>query len=936
MSTPTFATPDNLAQATKEIIQHGDQRWGGSATTPEVQDIADDAVHTLKQHLDTLLNGTLTPTFPEDQYLNENSRAMTAQAAAAIKSYINDDSFTITVIGDTHFPPSDPINDDYRTDISASWRVKGAFAMATKAARILNADAILHVGDMTTGALNAHTGEFNIHNVILGLTEIAHGANIPFLHTLGNHDTNTSGTHGLLHVWQRWWYENLYSKIPHAATVQDKGYYYLDFPQKKIRVISLNWGGDAKNEVQNWWYNDDGQHIGYSGEQLRWLGDVALNLSDKGNDAKNWNVVILSHCACPYSEKTKNMRQIQDLLEAWQTKQPIDIGIGAGYEGKYGPFNAANGFPDQDIIDLWAYSYTNDFSHRAGGTIYAVVQGHDHADWSIIPNKGKMNNTPYRKYQMTSTMPHVPVISVASGRMFENGYAVIISFDRQNDIITIRGICDPNDTRRRGVGTTKIPLALDDEALFFVNHGSIIPMRQQAILHYVAKVESPVADPPPGAVAINTAVTLTTETPDATIHYTTDDSAPSTDSTAYSAPIILSEAGQSTLRAVAAKEGWRTSGEATFVYEVVESEQLRLTVDTGTSAEFHIPTSNAFAFDWAIDWGDGSTGTVSGNGVNGSNGIAHTYPSPGPYTITIKPNGSLNCWLSAFGFASTTVGASVQSNKDKVIAVGGKITPSMVAGESDIALGQVGNGVCENWFYRCPNLTMDTDFGFSEEWDTITAVGNNFCMSMLYSCSGASFTMNDVFNLPQNIQTCGNNFCRQMFGYCSGASFAMNDVFNLPQALITCGIEFCRSLFVGCMGASFTMNDVFNLPQALITCGDNFCNAMFSECRGSSFTMNAIFNTPPQLSASTRTGFYSSMFFNCRGTGFHVNGVFAFPVVSQSVVNQGFSQTFLTDRPVQARTAASIINGNPAPAGARNTFGTAFADHSTIHENWRG
>ena len=57
--------------------------------------------------------------------------------------------------------------------------------MATKAARILNADAILHVGDMTTGALNAHTGEFNIHNVILGLVEIAHEANIPFLHTLG-------------------------------------------------------------------------------------------------------------------------------------------------------------------------------------------------------------------------------------------------------------------------------------------------------------------------------------------------------------------------------------------------------------------------------------------------------------------------------------------------------------------------------------------------------------------------------------------------------------------------------------------------------------------------------------------------------------------------------------------------------------------------------
>jgi predicted small lipoprotein YifL len=82
------------------------------------------------------------------------------------------------------------------------------------------------------------------------------------------------------------------------------------------------------------------------------------------------------------------------------------------------------------------------------------------------------------------------------------------------------------------------------------------------------KVAMPAANPPAGQVAGGTSVTLRCGTPGATIHYTTDGSAPTANSAEYfsSAPIPINAA--TTVKAIAVKPGMADSDIMTAAYTV--------------------------------------------------------------------------------------------------------------------------------------------------------------------------------------------------------------------------------------------------------------------------------------------------------------------------------------------------------------------------------
>jgi N-acetyl-beta-hexosaminidase len=71
------------------------------------------------------------------------------------------------------------------------------------------------------------------------------------------------------------------------------------------------------------------------------------------------------------------------------------------------------------------------------------------------------------------------------------------------------------------------------------------------------RAATPAATPPGGEVANGATVALATTTPDAVIHYTTDGSDPTETSTAYSAPIEITE--ETTIKAIATAEGFAAS-----------------------------------------------------------------------------------------------------------------------------------------------------------------------------------------------------------------------------------------------------------------------------------------------------------------------------------------------------------------------------------------
>jgi len=82
----------------------------------------------------------------------------------------------------------------------------------------------------------------------------------------------------------------------------------------------------------------------------------------------------------------------------------------------------------------------------------------------------------------------------------------------------------------------------------------------------IAKVATPTFSPAAGEVESGTTVTIACATSDATIHYTTDGSAPTSSSPTYSAPIEITEA--MTIKAIAVKANMADSNVASAAYTI--------------------------------------------------------------------------------------------------------------------------------------------------------------------------------------------------------------------------------------------------------------------------------------------------------------------------------------------------------------------------------
>ena len=329
--------------------------------------------------------------------------------------------------------------------------------------------------------------------------------------------------------------------------------------------------------------------------------------------------------------------------------------------------------------------------------------------------------------------------------------------------------------------------------------------------------------------------------------------------------------------------------------ETPAPEMFKLTIDTrqtstsalGTETHFILPTGNAFDYDWSIDWGDGVVESKSGSGA-ADTGIEHSYSVAGQYIITITPNSSLDSWLKAYGYSASASSSTLlkQAERNKVVTCHGLLTPAMVALQGEIGIGQVGNSALRGWFQDCKgyHFTMGNDFGLSPEWSEIRTVGTYFMSNMFHGCSGQAFTMGAKFNFPPNLKTLGQNSIRDTFNGCNGAQFTMNDICNLPQQVETVANNVFYYVFAGCFGDAFQVNDVFQFPLL----GANELN---------------------------RSGVF----------------LYAFSV-SQ---NKSYVR--------QARTIASIINGNSTPTSTKRTFATfdatqganRWSDWDSVDADWK-
>lgn len=172
--------------------------------------------------------------------------------------------------------------------------------------------------------------------------------------------------------------------------------------------------------------------------------------------------------------------------------------------------------------------------------------------------------------------------------------SIEVAEDNESKLVTIKNVAitgsGQNFTGTDDVGTFAIYDKTRDSGLVsgktygeitgiigqYTNH-QLLPIR---IIEDVTKVQDIKASHV-GGVTAGTKVSLSTMTEGATIYYTVDGSTPTTASTKYTGEILVNK--PMSIKAIAVKEGLTNSAIATFVYEIIDTKNAKISDIQGAS-----------------------------------------------------------------------------------------------------------------------------------------------------------------------------------------------------------------------------------------------------------------------------------------------------------------------------------------------------------------
>ena len=245
----------------------------------------DDAVDKLAEDIknlpisDLVQTGTVYPVL-EDYYITNIEEARpeyyNAQEVGAL---------TFTMMSDMHSTPYDPPYDPTPTikniEASSAW------------AKLVNNDFVMISGDVISDVWDKPTALSVIDNVF-ELTE--KHARCPVYAVKGNHDTNEGAGEAVDRISDKEFYRHANARGDKHGMVVDpahpySGYYYVDFPKQKIRMVCLNTSEDNTNyDILG--ASSSFRYVGVkSPNQMAWIKDTALRV-DEG-----WAVMMVSHIA---------------------------------------------------------------------------------------------------------------------------------------------------------------------------------------------------------------------------------------------------------------------------------------------------------------------------------------------------------------------------------------------------------------------------------------------------------------------------------------------------------------------------------------------------------------------------------------------------------------------------------------------------------------
>ncbi len=249
----------------------------------------------------------------------------------------NNGTFSFLSLTDIHIDFVKTVADGeywYTTPVGGTlpdrYNIQREIAMVVEMANTTDVDCIILGGDLIHGT-SSHASSMADLNY---LAQVFQKAKVPVIAARGNHDNNDY--HGkpcaLQHIItnEEWTTTLLTPLAKGVEKVHDENdpyspYYYMDFPEKKTRVVVL----DAWNYPIN---TTDGVHSVYSAEngwsmygdnaQVEWFAKVALDAELQG-----WNYVISSHAPTVGAESgtAANANLIRDIIRAFNNKTTVNV-----------------------------------------------------------------------------------------------------------------------------------------------------------------------------------------------------------------------------------------------------------------------------------------------------------------------------------------------------------------------------------------------------------------------------------------------------------------------------------------------------------------------------------------------------------------------------------------------------------------------------------
>jgi len=252
-------------------------------------------------------------------------KAEALRVANEVKSVLRDESIVFLTMSDTHQYGAQADSDTYTDADGVQTNTSNLHsAMAAKIlSYILDFDFMAHLGDSTWGSAKT-TSELlqSQASDTFSLLKESHEG-IPCFHAIGNHDTGiyyhnqmisdgNSGTYTETGDYLYGQYTALSeSEDTVVGGVENGGYCYRDFSDKKLRVFLLN---TSESLVVN--QTDKGT----LGSQRIWLANALLDLNSK-TDASEWGFIVLSHYPADYG----NTMPLSELFKAYVEGSSITI-----------------------------------------------------------------------------------------------------------------------------------------------------------------------------------------------------------------------------------------------------------------------------------------------------------------------------------------------------------------------------------------------------------------------------------------------------------------------------------------------------------------------------------------------------------------------------------------------------------------------------------